>query len=268
MDVVSGFAYKITGDGVAAVRGMRTQPANLIIKPGRNYTVIARAKRSGGLVAGNLTIDLLGTGIDTPGLVITAASLTTSYQRFTAQLAGASGIDPTPADLILRVFVDTTPTNAEFVLVDEVVIVEGSVALDSFLPDPAAGDQAFFLSEEDSTKEQGTWTQRGGLSLKGNAGKLNGNTNLTDFLLWTYAGYGFRLWAPKAGDRGIHKVYLDDVLLGEVDQFASSNLAAAPIFTRLDIPLGIHRVKLEAANRRNASSTSNQIFADELEVVL
>lgn len=127
-DVVSGEAFKMTGNGSSAV-GVITQPAfrdrwNFLplIEPGRAYRVKARVKRSSGMVAGQFNIDLLGSsiGLDTNGLVVTAATATTDYVEYEAELTAA--LTTVPADLQLRVFANVTPTSGEFFLCDEIEI--------------------------------------------------------------------------------------------------------------------------------------------------
>ncbi|MFQ5695667.1 MAG: hypothetical protein ACE5HB_06740, partial [Terriglobia bacterium] len=217
VDVVSGMAYRITGDGVAATRGLITQLASSIIKPGVEYTVVARAKRSAGLLQGNLAVDLQGTGVDTAGLVVGSGTLTENYTRYMGQLIAASDIGSSvPADLALRVFLASTPTNAESAFIDELLIFEGASALDNLFPDPDAGIDSVFLNAEQAVALQGVWTPWGDPKQVGRA-KLNANVNSTDFLEWMYSGYGFRLWAPRLTNLGIHEVLIDGVPLEEID---------------------------------------------------
>ena len=48
----------------------------------------------------------------------------------------------------------------------------------------------------------------------------------------------------------------------------SSRAFSQPVLTKLDVPLGLHTVKLRATNTRNASSSANTIAADVLEVLI
>ena len=73
------------------------------------------------------------------------------------------------------------------------------------------------------------------------------------------------MWARKDTDLGIVKVLLDDVDLGNVDLYAAAAVDSAPLLTRLDVPLGLHTVKLRATNTRNGSSSANTIAADAIE---
>lgn len=128
-DSIAGDAYKITGDGSATL-GLIFQSAAAdqynalpLIEAGRAYRVKARMKRSAGMVAGNVRIDLFSSSgsIDTVGLGVLAGSMSdTSYIEFEGELTPAQATIPT--DLQLRVFAEGTPTAAEFFLIDEIEI--------------------------------------------------------------------------------------------------------------------------------------------------
>lgn len=135
-------------------------------------------------------------------------------------------------------------------------------------PDPVAGHPSAFQEETATTKTQGTWTSLPDSTAHADSEKQNANTNTTDFVLWVYAGYGFRLWARKGPTLGIAEVLLDDTSLGTVDLYAPSATGAQPVFTKLDVPLSLHRVKLRATNTKNASASGPTILADALEYLL
>ena len=128
-DSITGHAYKITGDGTV-FPGLISQPANVdqyntlpMIEAGRAYRVKARLKRSAGMVAGSMHVDLQSTsgGIDTVGLSVAAGSISdTSYTEFEFELTAS--LTTIPTDLRLRVFADGTPTSTEFFLIDEIEI--------------------------------------------------------------------------------------------------------------------------------------------------
>ncbi len=129
VDVVHGHALKITGQPATPVTGLIFQFVKFdrynnlpVIEAGKAYRIKARIKRSAGMVAGVLNIDLFSTlgVIDTPGLTVSAGAATTSYVEFEAELTPA--LDPVPDDLQMRIFADGTPTSGEFFLVDELEI--------------------------------------------------------------------------------------------------------------------------------------------------
>jgi len=136
-------------------------------------------------------------------------------------------------------------------------------------PDPAAGHPSFFLEEDDALAKAllGSWTIAAQANAHGTQEATNPNTNTTDAFQFLYAGYGFRLWARKDSNLGILRVLLDEADLGTVDLYAAAPAAAASLLAKLDVPLGLHRVKILATNTKNASSSANTIVADAIEVI-
>jgi hypothetical protein len=137
--VVWGDAYCIVGDGSHSVRGTITQNAfqdwENIPKIARNtsYSIRARVARNITLAQGTLHINLQSSlgAFTTTGLVVTAAQATTSYTEFTAVLT-ASLMTP-PADLLLQIYADGTPTNAGAFLVDCIEIYPTKLPYNSYL---------------------------------------------------------------------------------------------------------------------------------------
>jgi hypothetical protein len=152
--------------------------------------------------------------------------------------------------------------NLRVALVDRV-----GVPLFSY-PDPIAGHKSVFLEESDAVAVAGTWTSTAQALAHGGSEAVNSNTNTTDALQWTYAGYGFRLWVRQGDNLGIFEVLLDATSLGTVDLYAAAPRAAQPLLAKLDLPLGLHRVMLRATNSRNAASSAPTIPADALEVLI
>jgi hypothetical protein len=128
--VIWGDAYRIAGDGAAATRGLITQGAAqdangvALISPNVDYSVRARARAGGGITQGRLTVDLYSAtgGIDTTGLQVTAAQAGTSFAEFTARLTDGGPLASIPSDLVLRVFVEGTPTSGGYFIVDNIEI--------------------------------------------------------------------------------------------------------------------------------------------------
>ena len=119
--VVWGAAYSIVGNGATPTRGLMTQGAvqdalgAQRIQINTDYTVRARCARNATLSQGTLHLNLFSTsgGINTNGLQLTAAQLTTSYVEYTAELTAP--LAAIPSDLVLRVYADGTPTqNGQF----------------------------------------------------------------------------------------------------------------------------------------------------------
>jgi hypothetical protein len=119
--VVWGAAYSIVGNGTTATRGLITQGAVQdalgapLIQANTAYTVRARCAINSTLTQGTLHIHLFSAsgGINTTGLQLTAAQLTTTYAEYSAQLTAP--LTSIPSDLVLRVYADGTPTlNGQF----------------------------------------------------------------------------------------------------------------------------------------------------------
>jgi hypothetical protein len=137
--VVWGAAYSIVGNGSTATRGLITQSAVQdslgapLIQANTDYSVRARCARNSALVQGNLHVNLYSAsgGINTTGLVLTPAQLTTNYAEFTAQLAAP--LATIPSDLVLRVYADTTPNQNGQLYIDSIEIFPTAQPLNSSL---------------------------------------------------------------------------------------------------------------------------------------
>lgn len=90
---------------------------------------------------------------------------------------------------------------------------------------------------------------------------------LNDYAEMLYYGYGFRLWQRTQNNVGIAGVYLDGTFLANVDGYAAVNTPAAALFTKADVPLGLHRVKLVCTATKNAASSNYYILADAIQVM-
>ena len=135
-------------------------------------------------------------------------------------------------------------------------------------PDPDAGHRSVFLEETEGLAVAGTWSSGAQSLAHDEAESTNPNSNTADAFSWTYAGYGFRLWARRAPNLGIVEVLLDAASLGTVDLYAASETGNQPMFPELAVPLGLHTVKLKATNTKNAGSAAKTIVADALEVLI
>jgi hypothetical protein len=119
--VVWGAAYSIVGNGSTATRGLMTQGAVQdalgapLIQANASYTVRARCARNASLTQGTLHVHLYSAsgGVNTAGLQLTAAQLTTGYVEYSAQLTAPLTV--IPGDLVLRVYADGMPNqNGQF----------------------------------------------------------------------------------------------------------------------------------------------------------
>jgi len=137
--VVWGAAYSIVGNGSTPTRGLMTQGAVKdalgapLIQANMDYTVRARCARNATLSQGTLHLHLFSSsaGINTTGLQLTAAQLTTGYVEYTAELTAP--LATIPSDLVLRVYADGTPNQNGQFYVDSVEIFPTATPVNSSL---------------------------------------------------------------------------------------------------------------------------------------
>jgi hypothetical protein len=126
-----GGAYSILGDGATPTRGLITQSAVADyqgvprLSANTNYSVRARLRATGTLLQGTIHINLYSVlaGISTTGISVPAAQVSTSaWKEFIAPLTSTLGLPAIPPDLVLRIYVDGTPTSGAGFLVDNIEI--------------------------------------------------------------------------------------------------------------------------------------------------
>ncbi len=137
--VVWGAAYSVVGNGSTPTRGLMTQAAVQdslgapLIQANTDYTIRAHCAANATLAQGTLHVHLFSqsAGINTTGLQLTAAQLTTSYVEYSAELTAP--LATIPSDLVLRVYADGTPTlNGQF-YIDSVEIFPTSTPVNASL---------------------------------------------------------------------------------------------------------------------------------------
>ncbi len=135
--VVWGAAYSIVGNGSTPTRGLMTQGAVQdslgapLIQANSDYTIRAHCACNTALSQGTLHLHLFSqsAGINTTGLQLTAAQLTTSYVEYSAELTAP--LSTIPSDLVLRVYADGTPNlNGQF-YIDSIEIFPTSTPLNA-----------------------------------------------------------------------------------------------------------------------------------------
>ncbi|MGC0771564.1 MAG: hypothetical protein WB543_01410 [Candidatus Acidiferrum sp.] len=150
--VVWGAAYSIVGNGSTPTRGLMTQGAvqdplgASLIQANTDYTIRAHCARNSTLSQGTLRLHLFSqsAGINTTGLQLTAAQLTTGYVEYSAQLTAP--LSTLPGDLVLRVYADGTPNTGGQFYIDSVEIfptstpVNSSIVRASRVEDPESYD--------------------------------------------------------------------------------------------------------------------------------
>ncbi|HXZ20224.1 MAG TPA: hypothetical protein VEG63_09760, partial [Candidatus Acidoferrales bacterium] len=179
VDVAWGNSYRIVADGATATRGLITQTAVqdylgvARISANTDYSVRVRVQRSPNLAQGTLNIQLysVSAGISTAGLAVSAATATTTWAEYIAELTPP--LASIPSDLVLRVFASGTPgPSGESFIVDNIEIFEtnnpvnGSVVRASRVESPESYDGiSGFLSveEEDGQYVRSAFVLRGNL---------------------------------------------------------------------------------------------------------
>ena len=191
-------------------------------------------------------------------------ALTTSWQEFTV----ASG--SLPADTLGVVL--TVGGDGSWVEADGAVdvFIESTKGLTyntttRIYPAPGDGHPTAFIDETDGAALAGTWTLAANANARLGKHRSNANSNATDAFQFIYSGYGFALVAERSSAYGIAKIYLDGVEVGRLDLYATSAQPAGRVFERWNVPLGLHRVKIEATNTKNSAASANTIVADAVE---
>ena len=177
---IAGADYDIIGNGTSAIRGMITQPAALDtdgvprILPNVGYSVRARVKAYPPLTQGTLHVHLYSAsgGINTAGLQVTAAQANAlpagQFAEFIAVLTAP--LASVPADLLLRVYVDSTPNNSAGFTIDNIEIFptaqpyNASIVRASFADNPESYDGVSGLlevSENDGQAVRAAFVLRG-----------------------------------------------------------------------------------------------------------
>src|SRR5207245_11024568 len=147
-----GPSFAIVGNGTTPTRGLMTQGAVKdslgapLIQANTDYAVRARCARNATLSQGTLHIHLFSAsgGVNTTGLQLTAAQLTTGYVEYTAQLAAP--LATIPSDVVLRVYPDGTPNQNGQFYIDAIEIfptaqpVNASLVRASRVEDPESYD--------------------------------------------------------------------------------------------------------------------------------
>ena len=217
--VVWGAAYSIVGNGGTPTRGLMTQTAAAdslgtpLIQANADYTIRARCARNATLANGTLHVHLFSAsaGINTIGLQLTAAQLTTGYVEYTAQLTAP--LTTIPSDLLLRVFADGTPNlNGQF-YIDSIEIfptaqpLSSSIVRASRVEDPESYDGIdglLSVSENDGQAIRAAFKLRERLYfVKEHSLHATQDDGTNEPALWSIAEISRRLGTPSVRGVGI-----------------------------------------------------------------
>jgi hypothetical protein len=173
-----GGAYAILGDGVSTTCGLMTQSAVASydgtprLQSNTGYSARVRVRATGTLTQGTVHVQLhsVSAGISTGGISVVAAQISaTAWTEFIAPITPAGGFTAIPADLLLRVYADGTPTGAAGFLLDNIEIFptlepyNTSLVRAAFAEDPESYDGVSgFLNVSENDGQ----TVRAGFSLR------------------------------------------------------------------------------------------------------
>ncbi len=136
--VIWGNAYRITGDGATAVRGLISQPAfqdwlgTPIIQTNVAYSARVRLLKGGGLAQGTFRIELYSPSLGVLGsFTVAHAAIGATFAEFSGAIAGIPNALGNPTDLLLRVSLTGTPTNNGYVIADNIEIFPTNQPLNS-----------------------------------------------------------------------------------------------------------------------------------------
>jgi hypothetical protein len=216
---VWGAAYSIVGNGATPTRGLITQSAvqdslgTPLIQANTAYSIRARCARNAILSQGTLHIHLysLNGGINTIGIQLDAAQLTTNYVEYTAQLTAP--LASIPSDLVLRVYADGTPDlNGQF-YVDSIEIfptsapVNTSLVRASRVEDPESYDGIdglLSVSENDGQAIRAAFKLRERLYfVKEHSLHVTQDDGTNEPALWSLAEVSHRVGTPSVRGVGV-----------------------------------------------------------------
>lgn len=152
-NVIFDDAYRMTGDGATAIRGMVSQSVYQdwlgvsILEPGKSYGFRLWAVKGGGITQGNLIIELYSASQPYSLQVsIPISSIGTGVAQLTGTLINNLTAANLSQDLQARIYLNGTPNNGGWVTVDEFEIydlaspVNNTLARISFADNPEAID--------------------------------------------------------------------------------------------------------------------------------
>ena len=106
----------------------------------------------------------------------------------------------------------------------------------------------------------GTWTSAPGSKDSGGAIRLapNGPASAS----FTFTGTGIRWLSRRMPSSGINNVFVDNVLITPVDRYAATNQYAQQVFSKLDLPAGVHTIRVEHTGSKNPAASDDSVMLD------
>ena|GEM_PF-2903506 len=127
----------------------------------------------------------------------------------------------------------------------------------------SSGGDATSVDDRDSAIHYtGTWGQYDSPNDYNGTQTYSGTTGAS--ASFTFKGSNIRIVGPKTQFYGIAKVYIDNILQGQFDQYAS-DVSYQQTLYESKLSYGTHTVKVEVSGNKNTNSTGNTIVLDKLE---
>lgn len=81
-----------------------------------------------------------------------------------------------------------------------------------------------------------------------------------------FYGTGIKLYGLKSAGKGLANIYIDNVLVKQVDCYAESEQWSEVLFSKIDLPNATHTIKVEVSGQKSEKSVGYQINIDYFEV--
>jgi hypothetical protein len=116
------------------------------------------------------------------------------------------------------------------------------------------------MAEETKGVFTGLWTSKALASYSGGTARVA--TSTASAVSYTFTGTGVTLIGMKSPGSGKASVYVDGVLAGTVDEYASATAYRLPLFSKSGLAFGSHVIKVVPTGTRNTLSTSATFNVD------
>lgn len=93
------------------------------------------------------------------------------------------------------------------------------------------------------------------------------STEIGDTLLVYFTGTGVSWQGARDSNLGVTEVYVDNVRVGETDQYSATLQLPTTVFSVRDLPYGVHRLEIVASNRKNLASSGFGMIVDALDIM-
>lgn len=159
---------------------------------------------------------------------------------------------------VYKITLDPAKTASSITLPDNpnMKIFAMSLASGGFLPAepnvtvPFVNNNVTVINDDSPLiKYGGHWTNQDGrgANIGGDVHYADDVRNNHQTVEFSFIGTGIEFITEKGNDQGDVEVYIDDILMDTVNTLAASPEVAASVYSKQDLPLGEHRIKLVAA---------------------